>query len=450
MKKLFIYISLIIAALPACKKQNDRVYDQSPEQRVSAELDKYQTLLESAPYGWKGVIITDSGRGAAYGFYFKFNDSNRVKMYSDFNDSFSSNLKESSYRLKALQQVTLLFDTYSYIHALADPDPGVAGGELGAGYGVDFEFYFDGVTNDTIHLYGIRQNNKALLIRATQDDANAYNSGQLKRFSDFNVNYNKIPYYWKSITINGVTFQVSIDTRSRSLVFTWMEGGQVKTFTTSYYFTATGMVLVNPLKAGGVTVSELRDVAWSAGTSTISVTANGVPTSLSGVNAPPVYVDENAAANWYNTAVNQNIRWISLDGFHVNGVDDAYGITKIPQYYYMGFYPAGMVGGLPTNVDFAGIYINKPNDADSVGLYYGITMTTDVTSVKGKAIFSAQQVLGDLDPDNRPGDIPIYNAIYNTGFQFNSAAGYYFVKTGETSYDMVSVSDATRWISWFR
>jgi hypothetical protein len=77
-------------------------------------------------------------------------------MLSDFNETTATVLKESSYRLKALQQPTLIFDTYSYLHLLSDPDPNVAGGIAGKGYNSDFEFAYDPTIAqaDTIILTG--------------------------------------------------------------------------------------------------------------------------------------------------------------------------------------------------------------------------------------------------------------------------------------------------------
>ncbi len=53
--------------------------------------------------------------------------------------------KESGYRLKATQRPSLIFDTYSYIHAAADPDPNVSFSPTnsgGYGWGTDFDFSF--------------------------------------------------------------------------------------------------------------------------------------------------------------------------------------------------------------------------------------------------------------------------------------------------------------------
>ncbi len=142
MKNLLIILFLLIAAISSCKKEDKSVFDKSPDERLNEKLAEYQGQLSSAQNGWKGLLRTDSGRGSTHSFYFKFNNTNRVVMLSDFDSLSAVTLKESSYRLKALQQPSLIFDTYSYLHVLSDPDPRVNGGVTGAGLLSDFEFYF--------------------------------------------------------------------------------------------------------------------------------------------------------------------------------------------------------------------------------------------------------------------------------------------------------------------
>ena len=168
MKKVLITVLIISAYLSSCKKADKPAFDKSPDERLNETLAAYQTQLSGAQNGWKGFIKTDSGKGSIYSFYFKFNNANRVVMLSDFDSLSAVTPKESSYRLKALQQPSLLFDTYSYLHVLSDPDETVNGGTRGAGLLSDFEFYFDSSTTDTIKLVGRLNGSKMIFIRATQ------------------------------------------------------------------------------------------------------------------------------------------------------------------------------------------------------------------------------------------------------------------------------------------
>ena len=88
--------------------------------RVSMKLwTQYGSALTGSATGWNATIKT--GTGGIFHFHFRFNESNRVFMYADINLETATTAKESSYRLKALQTPALIFDTYSYLHILADP-----------------------------------------------------------------------------------------------------------------------------------------------------------------------------------------------------------------------------------------------------------------------------------------------------------------------------------------
>jgi hypothetical protein len=102
MKKYLLYFISISILLLSCKRETDPVFDQSPDERLNEALQKYQSTLTGAPDGWNATLVT--AIGITFNFYFRFNDSNRVFMYSDFDSTSAGVVKESSYRLKALQQ----------------------------------------------------------------------------------------------------------------------------------------------------------------------------------------------------------------------------------------------------------------------------------------------------------------------------------------------------------
>src|SRR5687768_602295 len=115
MKRYSIYIFIALLAV-SCKRDNERVFDKSPDQRLNEALAAYEGQLSSAQNGWRAILRTDNGNGSIHTFFFKFNGANRVTMLSDFDSLSAVTLKESNYRLKALQQPSLIFDTYSYLH----------------------------------------------------------------------------------------------------------------------------------------------------------------------------------------------------------------------------------------------------------------------------------------------------------------------------------------------
>ncbi len=102
MKKILIIALAISAFLSACKKKDKSVFDKSPDDRINETLAAYQAQLSGAQNGWKALIKVDSGKGATYSFYFKFNDANRVVMLSDFDSLSAVTPKESSYPFKSI------------------------------------------------------------------------------------------------------------------------------------------------------------------------------------------------------------------------------------------------------------------------------------------------------------------------------------------------------------
>ncbi|BAV05690.1 protein of unknown function [Filimonas lacunae] len=445
MRKL-LYILLVGSLVASCSKKNDRAFDESPDQRVNEVLNKYQKQLETATYGWKAAVITDSGRGTAYSFYFNFDSFNRVKMYSDFTDEFATVSKESSYRLKALQQVSLLFDTYNYIHVLADPDPSVAGGATGSGYNVDFEFYFDdNSTADTIHLVGRKHGNTAVLVRANKAEADAYAAGGLKSSFAFDEQYGDILQYWKIVKIDGVTYQLTASPDSKGFIVAWKDAdGTAHVVTTNYYFTSNGIELVTPIVNGATVINSFTNLTWNSATSSINAKLNGTTSVTISGAAAPAYVDLNAPANWYQAGVTAATFWYSDKGFHMNGVDDALGLvnstgtTAYPIFWYLAYYPGYNTTNRP-NYDLCGPFYRTADYSDrSLALGGTAPQKPTFNATSGRVTFSELGTFGTL-PASGPW-IDTRALLYGTS--------WYAVKTSSGTYDLVSYADSKTWISW--
>ncbi len=435
MKNILGCFFIIITALSSCKKESTHAFDKSPDERINETISNYQSKLSGAQYGWKAVVMTDSGKGATYSFYFKFNDANRVVMYADFDSSSAVTAKESSYRLKALQQPSLIFDTYSYLHLLSDPNEntvtvqsdvnGFKGGALGQGLRSDFEFAIDTATTDSIKLTGRLHGSKAVLIRATQQEAAAYNNRGL--FSGFLFkNLGKYLYYFKRITIGGIAYEINTNLNTRTINFSWLDAsGNLQTFTTGFYYTVNGIEFANPFTNGSQIITGFRNITWDAATTTLAFSVNGTSTTVIGV-PQPLKVDLGAPKRWYDFAANQQDVWVSFDGFHVNGIDDAFGVRALPGYRYMFYYP-----NYGSGYDWAGIV---------AATNYGPAM---------RATFQTNGTVKFTTPYNF-GTIPTAatTTVTRIRTQFLEANGYYLVQTSPLSYDMVSALDGKAWISW--
>jgi hypothetical protein len=458
MKKTLIYMLAMLAIGSGCRKTyNDTIAGQTPDERIAAAMAAYQKKLTSAPYGW---IFLESTTGEAFNqgvsqagpkiilaYYMQFTDSNKVSMISDFDPSMAAAPATSSYRVKSLQRPTLIFDTYSYLHTPCDPDPAISKSPYGYGYGwgTDFEFSFaDSVSastiGDTINLIGNLNGAKGKMIKATQQQRDAYLAGNVQNLMVGVGSSANILEYFKRLTLGSNTYEVQINSANRTVTFTWIDGsGNVKTSTVYFYITGTGIVFSSPIVNGSQTITGIDNVTYNSGNFTLSVTIGGQQGTVAGA-AAPIKADAGAPDRWWNYGVNNGYFWASASGFHINGVDDAYGVRNITdstgKYYYYMYWP--------------GYYSNPGDRFYPVLLYptvltfcpYGTVSQPPATLSDGTAVF---QVLGD--DSKKP--VPVGGPADKSNKMLYNTAGYYFVQTGEKSYDMVLATDGRTWISWF-
>lgn len=428
MKKYLFYYIIITAIFSACKKDDSHLFNTSPDQRLNDTLTSYQNQLSSATNGWKAFIYPKSG--GVYSFYFKFNNANRVVMLSSFDSASAVTPKESSYRLKALQQPSLLFDTYSYLHVLADPNPNINGGVVGAGLQSDFEFYFASTSADTINLVGRVNGSRAVLIKATPDEASGFLNGELA--AGFLLN--KILTYYKRLTTNAGSIDFHIDFLARTISLPDATGNLLDSvLSTGYYMTFGGIGFTKPLSVGNQDIIGISNISYNASTQTVSCVVNNSSSTISNVTVPSK-IDIGAPKRWWNTtAANDNSYWVSIFGFHVNGVEDAYKLFSIPGYNFL-YYKPNYSTYNGVNYDLLSPIVND-------SLNYGAAYVPPTFTSNGHVIFNIYGILGTVPPDQN-------NVFKNLSTKFAEASGWYVVQTGEHSYDMVSAFDGKSWISW--
>jgi uncharacterized protein DUF4302 len=438
MKNITLYTCIILLSV-ACSKEKG-AFDKEADDRINEQLTSYQSVMTGAANGWTATLVTRLGN--TYSFYFRFNDSNRVYMYCDFDTTTAGVAKESSYRLKSLQQPCLLFDTYSYIHLLADPDASVNGGYNGGGLFSDFEFSIDTLTTDSIRLTGRFNGSTAILRKATVQDRTAWESKQVRNNLVGLNNLGKILNYFKRLNYNGTEYEIQINTVFKSAIFTWKDAsGTPHAAITPYFFSGTGVHFSIPVVNGGQTITGFAITGFNTTTNTLQVRVNNTDAVIAGA-IRPINPDVQAARRWWQWGAAAQSYWISRDGFHVDGVDDAYGVktlkTDTSVYYYLAYWPGIQPA---TGASFDAIvpyyYVPAINDLDFI---YGTSPRPGFQS-DGRVIFSFQ---GDLNV----GPYPVTGPAFNTKVQFFSTSGYWFVQTGENSYDMVSARDARAWITW--
>lgn len=253
-----------------CDKETDLLFEKTADERIAETLTNYQTALAQAS-GWK-LFVYPSGLQSedievgGLTYYMRFTDANRVTMVSDFSVDMATVPKESGYRIKAVQRPSLIFDTYSYIHVAADPDPRVSNSPTqqgGFGWGTDFDFSFTETTvRDTMKLEGNFNNSAAFLVKISKAEIDAAFAGAMANIVNITSNYaTNTPF----IVLPGggnVKVNVAVDLNLYVLTFSYIDGtGNIVTVNAPFSHTTTGLHLKSPVTVGGFT---FQDIFWDA------------------------------------------------------------------------------------------------------------------------------------------------------------------------------------------
>jgi Domain of unknown function (DUF4302) len=258
MKKIFIYMLFFQLAFLSCKKgEVEPLFTESANLRAANQIATYKKQLSDAQYGWKGIYYPHGGQDGGYSFYLKFDATGKVTMYSDidgfyyFNNGFDK-ANETTYQLKALQKPTLIFDSYSYLHELVNPDY-----DGGTGLLADLELSFETVTDSKITLKGVLNNTQMELTKLTTAEADALTKG------DFRTNtYNATDYLksGKFLSLSFGTGQVSdlsINTNTKVFTAYFLANGQFGSVSSAFSFTTTGILFKDPITLYGTTFKEM-------------------------------------------------------------------------------------------------------------------------------------------------------------------------------------------------
>lgn len=445
MKKIFNLSVVLLFVMAGCQKKDEYLLNRTPDERLTDALAQYQNILTSAQYGWK-VIVYPKGLEGVYGiksafsYFMQFKDANTVTQLSDFDTTTASVPKTSGYRLKALQRPSIEFDTYGYIHLPCDPDPAISKSPVaseggGYGWGSDFDFAFadnkaPAQLGDTIRLVGNFNSSPAIMVRATKAEYDAFYAQGLKNA----MVLDKILNYFKKITVGSTVFE-STPGGYRTITFKYLDGSNNLNTIVSppYYLTPNSISFVSPFTVNGLVIKSIDNLSFNAATNTATCTINGVTSTIAGAIAS-IKTDLTAPQRWFAALpTNFNKAWRSDAGFHVNGVDDAYGVKTIPNFYqYWYWYNA-----ISSTVDYFGpMVISGGSLANAT--YYSRVKSGPTFTVDGRAIFALSANTGTFPA-----------SVTNTTNLFYNTTGFYFVQIDNVTYDMVSATDAKSWIRWW-
>lgn len=298
MKKSLIYIVAIFSLL-ACDKSSIQYFDKNVDERINENISDITKTLSKNENGW--ILTVNSANAGGINHWVKFKDNKRVEMLSDvctylpaYSES-SQLIKESSYNIKAVQNIVLLFDTYNYIHILSDPEGTVNGGKNGTGLVSDFEFsFFD---TDKIHsfysLKGRYNKTNALLRPCTKEEADSIKNNGLyknsKAFEDY-VKQMKVP----AIDVDGKKAEFSLTSHGARIaylddhdkVFEAFSGGILGTQALMKINPTSDMALFEPLAFNNQAVSGFR---YENGNLCAIIGGGVVAGNVVGGRAVPIY-----------------------------------------------------------------------------------------------------------------------------------------------------------------
>jgi hypothetical protein len=239
----------------SCDSEYEPIFSQSPDERVQAELDRYENILMSAPHGWKAALYT--GTGSGYFYYFDFNEDGTVSMLSDFNATTAGDVMESTWALKALQQITLSFTTYSYIHLPADPDGNINNGIPGSGLLSDFEFSFARTAGDSVIMKGIQHNAEFVLVQSTEAEKQAYLDKRIQYLLEQTESFLAGNSSYILSLPDGLTVPMALSLQRKMISFQYVGGEAIQIPITSYTFSTDGILLKDPITIGTSTIDKL-------------------------------------------------------------------------------------------------------------------------------------------------------------------------------------------------
>jgi Domain of unknown function (DUF4302) len=253
MKRHILIIFLIQLAFFSCKKSEvDPLFDQSANQRVITAINKYKDQLTNPQYGWKASYYPNGAKDGGYSFYLKFDKNGNLTMYSDVDAQFTDNAFETTYQVKNLQKPTIIFDTYSYLHELVNPDY-----NGGTGANADLELTIKEASDNKITLLGNRNSTEMVLTALNATEYASLTKGGLGNIYRSTVNYISSDKFLNLQFPSGENSDIVIDLNSKIFTIVYVQNNDIATANTAFYTTTTGITFKNPITLFGVTIPEL-------------------------------------------------------------------------------------------------------------------------------------------------------------------------------------------------
>lgn len=413
--KLFLTIICFYPLFHSCEKFVD-MPESSVNERINEKMDLYQNYLSSAKFGWKAYLLTKSG--LQKNFTFKFDDKNRVITTLEDDKTLSD---ESSYRLKYLQRPSLLFDTYSLLHKLADPDGGVYNGETGEGMSSDFEFAFMNATADRIELKGLYNESKLILIKAISD------SDLMNTFDDTDNMINvlsKLKTYFKRTNIDGKEYEVDLNYGDRKFGLIQYVDGFPQTIESSFYIVNDEVKFYDPIVLNNDTIKNMNTITYN-NSGFLSAKFGKINLEIKEA-IEPLFYDKTAVNRFWAAG-----RQLSFGYWTKEGVQDYLNEKSIG--INTGLNQQVIILGYGTAYDLLGY-------ARNWSLSYGRAISKTIDNSTGLIRYSFYGTLGSMS------HVASSTITRQAADNYTDVKGLYVIEKGASSYDLVTATDAKKWI----
>lgn len=315
-KYYFIIIAMLCCTLlQSCYKEEDNLFSQSSSQRVTEDVKKYTSLLESSDKGWL-LQYYPGGSAKIYGGY------NLLIKFSKGKATLSSDVAVSEdipawtdvtslYNVNAEQGAVLSFDTYNpVIHFFTEP----ISSDMMDGYEGDFEFVIMNATDNDIVLQGKKYKTIMHLTRLPEDFDKATFTKNIEKITE-SIKYNSF-----SVSAGGKDYG-KVSMSSQNLV------GAIgdSTVQAPYVFTEKGIHLYAPLRVGTDSISDLTFDATKQSFTDGNVTLAGIPDpayeAFKGAYTFKYQTTLTSAPKTFDVSIEEGVYGSSyiMKGFMING-----------------------------------------------------------------------------------------------------------------------------------
>lgn len=432
MKFIHIIILTITVSVIGCAKsglENIILEDSfTPPDKV---LQQFTEKINSAPEGWEFTLA--GPEKGFYAGYINFIDAKRAQFLVDAGQQENALPKATDFTCLIDRSIaTLALGSGAYAEFIKNREQ------------MDSLYSILTIKQDTIYLRGQRYGNLLRLSRSNEKQAALYTQIGFKNTTDNLAKLNQLPFYFKTLVVNGASYDINFQTDQQKLYIHYGGKEQHQQHQTLYSRTATGITFKSPLIDGINVLYGIDEFNVDLAKGQLQAVVGGQTVIFSNNFVPSTY-DTDAAKQFINhpfhqlsngsddQATNAYGFSISLKGFTVAGKADALEFGKIPEYQFLTFFHR-----LP-NLDYGSCRFIIGDKLDVAP--YGPAVVPQISGTGGFLRFNIVGQYGEPPTT-------IAAIVNNFTSYFTNSSGFWAIKSTDSGYDLVStdILGGQRWI----